>query len=531
MEQSQEQITNGAEFQRVMTDRLLESKLNPRRQYNADRIKELAESIASVGVIEPLVVRPNGKAAAGGEAESLEIISGSRRFRAVKVAGVAMVPVLVMEMTDQQALEIMVIENNQREDMNAMEEAEGYESLMRGGYGLERLAERIGRSTKYVYDRIKLLQLVPEAKKLVLAGSVSAGHAILLARLRPEEQKKAMDKGTGGLWENESLLWDPSDRSPLMPMKTSSVRELQAWIDEHVRFDRNVQVNQDLFPKTATAVQDAKDMKLKVIQITHDYVVKPDAKEGNKERIYSERTWRLADGSKGHKTCEKWATGVIVVGPDRGAAYKVCVNKDCDVHWGKERREREKGKAEVAKSKGALQVQRSHEKYKREQEQSEKLHAEWKAARKAILGACVAKVKSSIPGILAEAIYRRFRNPDLKDAQLLLRKKWKTAEDLLQLFAMAVLVDEYDEWNAYETFPARAKRFGVDMKGILKATQDTKTYTEPTCTKCGCTELKACAGGCSWSKLDKKTNAGLCSSCGPLQTSAETKKRQRDKKK
>jgi len=531
MEQSQEQIEAGpAKFMTLGIYTLVESKLNPRRQYNVDRIKDLADSITSVGMIEPLVVRLNGQPK--GTADSrFEIIAGSRRFRAAKIAGVEEVPVLIREMTDQQALEIMVIENNQREDTNALEEAEGYERLMGLGYGLDRLAERIGRSHKYIYDRIKLLQLVPEAKKQVLAGSVSAGHAILLARLRPDEQKRAMDEDYGGLWENEQLLWDPKDHGDIQPVKTRSVRELQAWIDEHVRFDRNAQVNQDLFPETAVAVKDAQETKLKVIQITHDYVVKPDAKEGNKERIYSERTWRLADGSKGHKTCENGATGVIVVGPDRGAAYKVCVNKDCDVHWGKERREREKGKAEVAKSKGALQAQRSHEKYKREQEQREKCQVEWKAARKAILGACVAKVKSSIPGILAEAIYRRFRNPDLKDAQLLLGKKWKTAEDLLQLFAMTVLVDEYDEWNAFDSFPARAKRLGVDVKEILKAAQSIKTYPEPTCTKCGCTELKACAGGCSWSKLDKKTNAGLCSSCGPLQTSAEIKKRQRDKKK
>jgi len=511
---------------------LVESKLNPRRQYNADRIKELAESITSVGMIEPLVVRLNGQPAGATDPRiHYEIIAGSRRFRAAKIAEIKEVPVLVREMTDQQALEIMVIENNQRQDVNAMEEAEGYQRLMKLGYGLDRLAERIGRSHKYIYDRVKLLQLVPEAKNLVLESIVSAGHAILLARLRPEEQKRAMDRSLGGLWQVENLLFDPNDSSGEDPVKTKSVRELQSWIDEHVRFDRNIPVNQDLFPETAAAVRDAKDMKLKVIQITHDYLVKPDAKEGNTERIFSQVTWKLADGTKGNKACEKSVTGVIVVGPDRGAAYKVCVNKDCDVHWGKERRAREKAKAGVAKSKWTLETQRSHEKLKREQEQHESRRREWNRARKAILEACAAKVKTSKPGVLAETIYRAFHSPDLKNAQALLGRKWKTAEDLLQLFAMTVLVDDYDEWNAYNTFPARAKRLGVDVKGILKSAQQTKIYPELTCTKCGCTEGRACDDGCSWLKLDKKSNAGLCSSCAPVHTSAKTKKRHRDKKK
>src|SRR5207245_2189168 len=87
----------------------------------------------------------------------------------------------------------------------------------------------------------------------------------------------------------------------------------------------------------------AKEMKLKVIQITHDHYVQPDAKEGNTEHIYTERSWKLADGSnKEDKTCEKWVTGVIVIGPERGKAMKVCVHKECPVHWAKEKKDRAK---------------------------------------------------------------------------------------------------------------------------------------------------------------------------------------------
>lgn len=480
MSKPMEQIEEGTpEFRVISMSRIVESELNPRRHYNPDRIKDLAESITSVGVIEPLVVRHKGQPEGAMEAH-FEIVSGSRRFRAAKLAGTTdEIPILIRELTDQQALEIMVIENNQREDVNAMEEADGYEKLMTGGYGLDRLAERIGRSTKYIYDRIKLLQLVPEAKKLVLDGRVSAGHAILLARLKPEEQKRAMAEDWGGLWEHEQLLWDPADNNPLEYLKTRSVRELQAWIDEHVRFDRNVQVNQDLFPETQSVVQDAKEKRLKVIQITHEYVVKPDAKEGNTERIYSERSWRLADGSKGSKPCDKSVTGIIVVGPDRGSAHTVCIHKDCAVHKGKERQAAEKAyRRSGTKTNWEKEGERRQAEYKQEAELTEKRRAEWKSAETKILDACVAKVKTSKPGILAEVIYRVFNMDALKRGRSVLGKKWKTTKDLLQLFAMAVLIAEYDEYAAYERFPAWAKRIGVDVKAILAGLQKERSKSE-----------------------------------------------------
>src|SRR3990167_2795544 len=131
-----------AQFQIMPLGDLSESPLNPRQHYDPKKMEEFAESIKSVGVLQPLLVRPNGA--------DHEVIAGCRRYRAAGLASLTEVPVIVRELTDAQSLEIMVIENNQREDVNALEEAEGYKRLIEHKYNLEVLAAKIGRSAKYI---------------------------------------------------------------------------------------------------------------------------------------------------------------------------------------------------------------------------------------------------------------------------------------------------------------------------------------------------------------------------------------------
>ena len=128
------------QFQIMALGELKECALNPRQHYDQKKIEELAQSIKSVGVLQPIVVRPNGP--------GHEIIAGTRRYRAASFAYLPEVPVIVRELTDAEALEIMVIENNQREDVNALEEAEGYKRLIEHQYNLESLAAKIGRLLK-----------------------------------------------------------------------------------------------------------------------------------------------------------------------------------------------------------------------------------------------------------------------------------------------------------------------------------------------------------------------------------------------
>ena len=442
------------QFQIMALGELKECALNPRQHYDQKKIEELAQSIKSVGVLQPIVVRPNGP--------GHEIIAGTRRYRAASFAYLPEVPVIVRELTDAEALEIMVIENNQREDVNALEEAEGYKRLIEHQYNLESLAAKIGRSTKYIYDRLKLLQLIPHAKKLLLEDRITAGHAILLARLKPEEQKRALAPDNNDLWKMENLLFAPDQELDEDPVKIVSVRELQSWIDQHVRFDKKASIDPMLFPQTADIVKAAVEEKEKVIQISHNYQTPPDAKEGNTERIYSCNSWKLADPKKGVPGCPKTKLGVIVVGPERGEAFRVCTDKECVVHWAKEKREREK------QAKANSSPEQENARYNAERETRKRKETEWKNACPKIFEACAEKIKDCKLGVWSEIIQRWELRGWLKDAVSLLGKP-KSAEDWLRIICLTLIMGECNEWQAWQRFPPRAKRLGVDVAAILKA--------------------------------------------------------------
>ncbi len=169
------------EFKVVAIGQVRESPRNPRRTFDGKAQQDLEASIREKGIIVPLLVRPtNG---------SFEIVAGARRFRAAKRVGLGEIPVLVRELTDDQALEAQVIENLQRCDVHPLEEAEGYKELIRlAKYDVAEIARKVGKSGSYIYQRLKLADLTPTLKKDFLAGEISPGHAILLARLEPSEQ-------------------------------------------------------------------------------------------------------------------------------------------------------------------------------------------------------------------------------------------------------------------------------------------------------------------------------------------------------
>jgi len=162
-----------------------ESDQNTRKNFDKAKLAELTTSVKAKGILTPLLVRPRGA--------HFEIAAGHRRLRAAKAAGLAEIPVLVRDMTDVEFLEVLTIENLQREDLHPLEEAEGYQGLLeRGGYDVPAIATKVGKSTSYVYQRVKLVDLVPEAKAAFLKGTFEAGHAILLARLEAPQQKQAL---------------------------------------------------------------------------------------------------------------------------------------------------------------------------------------------------------------------------------------------------------------------------------------------------------------------------------------------------
>ncbi len=157
----------------------------PRKHFDEDSLTELAESIRQYGVISPLLVKKKG--------DYYEIIAGERRWRAAKLAGISQVPVMVKEYNDREAMEVALIENIQREDLNPMEEAQAYQKLM-NEFQLrqEDLAERLSRSRSAIANRLRLLKLSPRVQELVARGEISEGHArALLGLEKVKEQEEA----------------------------------------------------------------------------------------------------------------------------------------------------------------------------------------------------------------------------------------------------------------------------------------------------------------------------------------------------
>ena len=159
----------------------------PRKQFDPDALADLADSIREHGIIQPLTVR---KLQSG----YYQIIAGERRWRAARMAGLDQVPAIVIEADDRKAMELAMIENLQREDLNPMEEAEGYRQLMEQ-YNLtqEETAQRVGKSRSAVANALRLLNLSPSVRAMVEDGRLTSGHARTILPLSPALQKKAAD--------------------------------------------------------------------------------------------------------------------------------------------------------------------------------------------------------------------------------------------------------------------------------------------------------------------------------------------------
>ncbi|MFR5822585.1 MAG: ParB/RepB/Spo0J family partition protein [Dysosmobacter sp.] len=164
----------------------------PRKRFDDESLQELADSISQHGIIQPLTVR---KLSSG----YYQIIAGERRWRAARLAGLQEVPVIVIEADDRKAAELAMIENLQREDLNPMEEAAGFQSLIESYHMTqEEAAQRVGKSRSAVTNALRLLGLTPSVRKLVEEGKLSAGHARALVPLSPSLQESAANAIVSG---------------------------------------------------------------------------------------------------------------------------------------------------------------------------------------------------------------------------------------------------------------------------------------------------------------------------------------------
>ena len=157
----------------VPVERLLPGRYQPRHSVDEEKISELAQSVRENGIIQPLLVRRHSE-----DKDSFEIIAGERRWRAAQMAKLHEVPVIIRDLSDQQALEIALVENLQRQDLSSLEEAEGYQRLMdEFSHTQEDLAKTVGKSRSHVANTLRLLGLPGPVKKMLGNGELSAGHA------------------------------------------------------------------------------------------------------------------------------------------------------------------------------------------------------------------------------------------------------------------------------------------------------------------------------------------------------------------
>src|SRR5678815_452554 len=218
----------GAEPADVAVDSIVAGPMQPRSHFDEASLQNLAESIKTHGVVQPLVVRPKG--------DGYELIAGERRWRAAQIAGLERVPVVIRNVPDENLLEIALIENIQREDLNPIEEAIAYKRLIESvGLSQDALAARVGRDRSYITNYLRLLRLPDDIQKLVKEGRLSPGHARTLVSLEAEDLqrrlarqivegalsvrateelvKKAGNKGVNGPTPRPSTTVDPNVRA------------------------------------------------------------------------------------------------------------------------------------------------------------------------------------------------------------------------------------------------------------------------------------------------------------------------------
>jgi ParB family transcriptional regulator, chromosome partitioning protein len=214
----------------------------PRRQFREDALEELAQSIRVNGIIQPIAVRKNG--------DEYQIIAGERRWRAAQLTGLTVVPVVVQEIADEKLLEIALIENIQREDLNPMELAEAFERMVTElRLSHEEIGRRTGKDRVTVTNTIRLLQLQPEVQQIVASGKISAGHARALIGIKdPDRQKnvaysviaegwtvRQIEKAVKDIVQGTADRPEKPPAPPIDPNVRAAIDEMQQALGTRVR--------------------------------------------------------------------------------------------------------------------------------------------------------------------------------------------------------------------------------------------------------------------------------------------------------
>ena len=234
-------VEAGERVQRVSLTRIVPSRFQPRSTFRDEHLDELVGSIREHGIIQPLIVRARG--------ETLELIAGERRWRAAQKAGLAEAPVIVREATDRDVLEIALIENLQREDLNAIEEARAFARLAREfNLRQEDIAQKVGKSRAAVANSMRLLDLQADVQTWLTQERITVGHAKVLLSLKSHDEQRilaeeiirknltvrAAEKLIASHFERNGTPKPTRGRSAASPSLSPAVQHLQNRLQQHL---------------------------------------------------------------------------------------------------------------------------------------------------------------------------------------------------------------------------------------------------------------------------------------------------------
>ena len=232
-------------FQLLGIDQLVPGKFQPRRYFDEDELRALATSLEKSGVLQPLLVRPLSATDGAKGAAQFEIIAGERRWRAAQLAKLHTVPVIVQSLSDSVALEVGIIENVQRADLNPIEEAEGYQRLIEEfAYTQAELAETIGKSRSHIANILRLTSATPKVRDGLIMGTLSMGHArALLGHPQADQLVKKIIADGLSVRAVEALVaqtksdhgkTDKATRSSRTATKTADTRALEKTLADRL---------------------------------------------------------------------------------------------------------------------------------------------------------------------------------------------------------------------------------------------------------------------------------------------------------
>lgn len=235
-------IEQHEQVQKIAISEIKPNPYQPRKTFDDHRLNDLADSIRVHGILQPIVLRKT--------VQGYYIVVGERRYRASQLAGLTEVPAIIKELTDSDMMELAIIENLQREDLNAIEEADSYRRLMNDlGITQQKVAERLGKSRPYIANMLRLLNLPKEVAKLVQDGKLSGAHGRTLLGIKDEKKMKAVSKQA--VRENWSVRYlenvvnalqdgRQSKNDKKQPLKPKFIQKQERRLKEH--FGTNVQI-------------------------------------------------------------------------------------------------------------------------------------------------------------------------------------------------------------------------------------------------------------------------------------------------